>query len=66
MSNQQPKQHSRREFLKQVATAAVATSVTGGAAQAAQTEPFEQPENTNKLQTKYRETQHVKDYYDSL
>ncbi len=55
----------RRQLLKGITTAAVASAVVSGAAQATSTEVVDiEPEN--KKTTGYRETQHIRDYYDTL
>lgn len=57
---------SRRELLKGLGTAAVAGAVVAGVSQ--QAVAGETPINTaeNKLKKGYHETQHIRDYYDTL
>ncbi len=56
---------SRRALLKGLATAAVAGAVVAGSTKAATAaETIENKSDVKK--TGYRETQHVRDYYDSL
>ncbi|UUM31755.1 twin-arginine translocation signal domain-containing protein [Vibrio japonicus] len=56
---------SRRELLKGLTTAAIGGAVVAGTAQVANatetTETVQKPK-----QTGYRETQHIRDYYESL
>ncbi|MFA0087988.1 transcriptional initiation protein Tat [Vibrio sp. 10N.286.49.C2] len=56
---------SRRNLLKGFATAAVAGAVITGTAHAATNDAVEAPLDEKK-KTGYRETQHIKDYYDTL
>ncbi len=58
-------QPTRRAFLKGLVTTAVASSAAASTAASEQLDP--QPlDVAKKPTTKYQETQHVKDYYDSL
>ncbi|CAH0525964.1 twin-arginine translocation signal domain-containing protein [Vibrio hippocampi] len=54
----------RRTFLKGVTTVAVASALGTTAAHANSDELTSQ--NSDDKNTVYRETQHIKDYYDSL
>ncbi|WP_161753453.1 twin-arginine translocation signal domain-containing protein [Vibrio toranzoniae] len=57
---------SRRDLLKGLTTAAVAGAVVAGTTKvAAASETVEMPEKDVK-KTGYRETQHIRDYYDTL
>lgn len=55
----------RRELLKGLTTAAVAGTVVAGTTQVASAAEVAQPIEKAKT-TGYRETQHVRDYYDTL
>ncbi|NAW67970.1 transcriptional initiation protein Tat [Vibrio sp. V27_P1S3P104] len=62
---QQPINTSRREMLKSLASAAVAGGVITSVGQSAiAAEP--QPESEPKLKKGYHETQHIRDYYETL
>ncbi|MEZ8637264.1 twin-arginine translocation signal domain-containing protein [Vibrio cyclitrophicus] len=57
---------SRRDLLKGLTTAAVAGTVVAGTTKVATaSETVEMPEKDVK-KTGYRETQHIRDYYDTL
>lgn len=57
---------SRRDLLKGLTTAAVAGAVVAGTTKVATaSETAELPKQADK-KTGYRETQHVRDYYDTL
>ncbi|OCH46139.1 twin-arginine translocation signal domain-containing protein [Vibrio cyclitrophicus] len=57
---------SRRDLLKGLTTAAVASAVVAGTTKVATaSETVEIPEKDVK-KTGYRETQHIRDYYDTL
>jgi hypothetical protein len=57
---------SRRDLLKDLTTAAVAGAVVAGTTKVATaSETVEMPEKDVK-KTGYRETQHIRDYYDTL
>ncbi len=56
---------SRRDLLKGLTTAAVAGAVVAGTTKVANaTESIEVEKDVNK--TGYRETQHIRDYYETL
>ncbi|MDD1783048.1 twin-arginine translocation signal domain-containing protein [Enterovibrio sp. ZSDZ35] len=56
---------SRRQFLKGLGVAAAASAVSTVASTSAQADVVEvKPED--KTASGYRETQHIRDYYDSL
>ncbi|KOO08403.1 twin-arginine translocation signal domain-containing protein [Vibrio hepatarius] len=56
---------SRRDLLKGLTTAAVAGAVVAGTTKVANaTESVEVEKDVNK--TGYRETQHIRDYYETL
>ncbi|WP_099607184.1 twin-arginine translocation signal domain-containing protein [Vibrio coralliilyticus] len=57
---------SRRDLLKGLTTAAVAGAVVAGTANAATAAEAVQPEKENAKSKGYRETQHIRDYYDTL
>lgn len=57
---------SRRDLLKGLTTAAVAGAVVAGTANAATVAEAVQPEKEAAKSKGYRETQHVRDYYDTL
>lgn len=59
---QQPINTSRREMLKSLAVAGGVITSVGQSAIAA--EP--QPESEPKLKKGYHETQHIRDYYETL
>ncbi|KJY82391.1 transcriptional initiation protein Tat [Vibrio galatheae] len=57
--------HSRRDLLKGLTTAAVAGAAVAGTTTAANaTEPEEVKQQSKK--TGYHETQHIRDYYQTL
>ncbi|NLS12592.1 twin-arginine translocation signal domain-containing protein [Vibrio sp. SM6] len=60
---------NRRDVIKGLATGAVlsvfATSVSA-AANTTEITPSRQAQDNNVKQTRYRETQHVRDYYNTL
>ncbi|MDA0147568.1 MULTISPECIES: twin-arginine translocation signal domain-containing protein [Vibrio] len=56
---------SRRDLLKGLTTAAVAGAVVAGTKAASASETVDIKQESVK-KTGYRETQHVRDYYDSL
>ncbi|NRF16188.1 twin-arginine translocation signal domain-containing protein [Vibrio coralliilyticus] len=57
---------SRRDLLKGLTTAAVAGAVVAGTANAATAAEAVQPKKENAKSKGYRETQHIRDYYDTL
>ncbi|WP_070971509.1 twin-arginine translocation signal domain-containing protein [Vibrio sonorensis] len=64
MTKQQKPDSTRRNLLKGIAGAAAAGAMAGTVqATSENTKPIE---DTGKESTGYRETQHVKDYYDTL
>ncbi|USD66569.1 transcriptional initiation protein Tat [Vibrio sp. SCSIO 43136] len=64
MSNEKQVDSSKRDLLKGIATAAV-TATVATAATKASASPTTQTTETKKV-TGYHETQHIRDYYDSL
>ncbi|CAM2891178.1 Formate dehydrogenase region TAT target [Vibrio mytili] len=57
---------SRRDILKGITSAAVAGAVVAGTTKAAAASEKVEP-SENEVKTKgYRETQHIRDYYDTL
>ncbi|MCG3721349.1 twin-arginine translocation signal domain-containing protein [Vibrio cincinnatiensis] len=65
MKKEQPTNTSRRDMLKSLAAATVAGGVIATVGQSAvAAEP--QPESQPKLKKGYHETQHIRDYYDTL
>ncbi|AJR08728.1 formate dehydrogenase subunit or accessory protein [Photobacterium gaetbulicola] len=66
MSEQNKPNQSRRQLLKNIGLSVAASTVISGTATAVQAK-VEQPENNkNDNTTGYRETQHVRDYYETL
>ncbi|KHT63769.1 hypothetical protein RJ45_10520 [Photobacterium gaetbulicola] len=66
MSEQNKPNQSRRQLLKNIGLSVAAGTVIAGTATAVQAK-VEQPENNkNDNTTGYRETQHVRDYYETL
>ncbi|GAL36623.1 formate dehydrogenase subunit or accessory protein [Vibrio maritimus] len=57
---------NRRNLLKGLTTAAVAGAVISGTAHATTNTELVEAKPDNEKKTGYRETQHVKDYYDTL
>lgn len=57
---------SRRDLLKGLTTAAVAGAVVAGTANTATATEVVQPEKESTKSEGYRETQHIRDYYDTL
>ncbi|ERB64230.1 twin-arginine translocation signal domain-containing protein [Vibrio coralliilyticus] len=57
---------SRRDLLKGLTTAAVAGAVVAGTANTAAAAEVVQPEKETAKSKGYRETQHIRDYYDTL
>ncbi|MBY6196737.1 twin-arginine translocation signal domain-containing protein [Vibrio hangzhouensis] len=57
---------NRRNLLKGLTTAAVAGAVISGTAHAATDTELVDVKPDDEKKTGYRETQHVKDYYDTL
>ncbi|EPP21102.1 Formate dehydrogenase subunit or accessory protein [Vibrio fluvialis PG41] len=65
MKKEKPINESRRELLKGLGTAAVAGAVVAGVSQ--QAVASESPvETKNTLKKGYHETQHIRDYYETL
>ncbi|WP_038174720.1 MULTISPECIES: twin-arginine translocation signal domain-containing protein [Vibrio] len=56
---------SRRDLLKGLTTAAVAGAVVAGGTKIANASETDQPKQDVK-KTGYHETQHIRDYYDTL
>lgn len=57
---------SRRDLLKGLTTAAVAGAVVTGTAKAASASETVEPSEKDVKKKGYRETQHIRDYYDTL
>lgn len=57
---------SRRELLKGLGTAAVAGAVVAGVSGQAAAEETPVHKVSNELKKGYHETQHIRDYYDTL
>lgn len=67
MSEQNQPDQSRRQLLKNLGLSAAAGAVAAGTTKAvAATDPAEARDVQPKNDTSYRETQHVRDYYDTL
>jgi len=64
MKNQKPVDTGRRNLLKGVATATVAGAVVAGTTKVATAS--ETLVSSDEKKTGYRETQHIRDYYDTL
>ncbi|GAM71623.1 formate dehydrogenase [Vibrio sp. JCM 19236] len=56
---------SRRSLLKGITTAAVATTIAAGTTKVANAATGEMP-SVKKDKKGYHETQHIRDYYDTL
>lgn len=56
---------SRRDLLRGIATAAVATTIAAGTTKVANAATGEMP-SASKGKKGYHETQHIRDYYDTL
>jgi len=57
---------SRRDLLKGLTTAAVAGAVVAGTTKAATASETVEISKEDVKKTGYRETQHIRDYYDTL
>ncbi|MHC0522363.1 twin-arginine translocation signal domain-containing protein [Vibrio harveyi] len=57
---------SRRDLLKGLTTAAVAGAVVAGTAKVASASETVEPSEKDVKKKGYRETQHIRDYYDTL
>ncbi|PFG56123.1 secreted protein [Vibrio sp. ES.051] len=57
---------SRRDLLKGFTTAAVAGAVVAGTTKVAVASEKVEPSTKDMKKTGYRETQHIRDYYDTL
>ncbi|PQJ60432.1 transcriptional initiation protein Tat [Vibrio chagasii] len=57
---------SRRDLLKGLTTAAVAGAVVAGTTQVATASETVEISKEDVKKTGYRETQHIRDYYDTL
>lgn len=57
---------SRRDLLKGLTTAAVAGAVVAGSTKSVAASETVKPEQENTKSSGYRETQHIRDYYDTL
>ncbi|HAS6549463.1 TPA: transcriptional initiation protein Tat [Vibrio parahaemolyticus] len=57
---------SRRELLKGFTTAAVAGAVVAGTTKVAVASETVEPSEKDVKKKGYRETQHIRDYYDTL
>lgn len=65
MKKEKEVDHSRRDLLKGLGTAAVVGAVVSGTAQTATASENVVPNNDVK-KNGYHETQHIRDYYDTL
>ncbi|ELB2917927.1 twin-arginine translocation signal domain-containing protein [Vibrio parahaemolyticus] len=57
---------SRRDLLKGFTTAAVAGAVVAGTTKVAVASETVEPSEKDVKKKRYRETQHIRDYYDTL
>lgn len=57
---------SRRDLLKGLTTAAVAGAVVAGTTKVASASDTVEPSEKDVKKKGYRETQHIRDYYDTL
>ena len=57
---------SRRDLLKGLTTAAVAGAVVAGTTKVAVASETVEPSENDVKKKGYRETQHIRDYYDTL
>lgn len=57
---------SRRQLLKNIGLSVAVGAVAAGAATAAQAKVEQPKDNKDNNTTGYRETQHVRDYYETL
>ncbi|MDF2152207.1 twin-arginine translocation signal domain-containing protein [Vibrio sp. CAU 1672] len=57
---------SRRQLLKGLTTAAVAGAVVAGTTKVASASESVEPSKKDVKKQGYRETQHIRDYYDTL
>ncbi|GLR03773.1 transcriptional initiation protein Tat [Vibrio hyugaensis] len=57
---------SRRDLLKGLTTAAVACAVVAGTTKVASASETVEPSENDVKKKGYRETQHIRDYYDTL
>ncbi len=57
---------SRRELLKGFTTAAIAGAVVSGTTKVANASETVHPSDKDMKKQGYRETQHIRDYYDTL
>ncbi|WP_033006498.1 twin-arginine translocation signal domain-containing protein [Vibrio harveyi] len=57
---------SRRDLLKGLTTAAVAGAVVAGTTKVANASETVEPSEKDVKKKGYRETQHIRDYYDTL
>ncbi|MGF1724936.1 twin-arginine translocation signal domain-containing protein [Photobacterium nomapromontoriensis] len=66
MSEQNKPNQSRRQLLKNIGLSVAAGAVAAGATTAVQASVTQPEEKKNDKTTGYRETQHVRDYYETL
>ena len=66
MKHEKEIDQSRRSLLKGMATAAVAGAVVAGSTHAAVAAETPAESKSEKKTTGYRETQHIRDYYNTL
>ncbi|KLV09459.1 MULTISPECIES: twin-arginine translocation signal domain-containing protein [Photobacterium] len=66
MSEQKKTNQSRRQLLKSVGLTVAAGAVAAGTTRIVHAEVIQPEENNNNNETRYRETQHVRDYYETL
>lgn len=66
MSEQKKPDENRRQLLKNIGLGITATAIASGVTTAAQA-AVAQPKNNKVIKTKgYHETQHIRDYYETL
>ena len=66
MSEHNKPNQSRRQLLKNIGLSVAAGAVVAGASTAVQAQVTQPEEKKNEKTTGYRETQHVRDYYETL
>lgn len=66
MSEQNKPNESRRQLLKNIGLSVVAGAVAAGTTTAVQASVTQPKVKKNDKTTGYRETQHVRDYYETL
>ncbi|KLV07254.1 hypothetical protein ABT56_06910 [Photobacterium aquae] len=66
MSEHNKPDQSRRQLLKNIGLTVAAGAVAAGATTAVHAEVVQADEKKNEKTTGYRETQHIRDYYETL